>query len=125
MITGFDHVHMMFSNVEEAGKYFVNILGGREVGRGEIRGMPVIRVSVAGIIFILHTADPKAPQFETGKGIRGLDHVGFLVKDIEQTVAEMKQKGAHFSQEVKITGGGAKFTFVDGPEGIRIELMEK
>ena len=125
MVTGFEHVHMMFANLEEARKYFVNILGGREVARGEIRGMPVIRVNVAGIVFILHTADAQAPQFETGKGIRGLDHVGFLVKDIEKTVAEMKQKGAHFSQEVKTTGDGVKFTYVDGPEGIRFELMEK
>ena len=45
--------------------------------------------------------DPKTEQFETGKNRRGLDHIGFLVKDIEATLEEMKKKGVPIKHGLK------------------------
>ena len=125
MITGFDHVHFMCGDVEEAGRYFVDILGGSEVSRGAIKGWPTMWLDVSGVSVILMGCDPKNPPLEIGKGKRGLDHFSLKVSDIENTVAELTEKGAHFSTKIAATATGDKFIFMDGPDGIRIELIER
>ncbi|MBI5968540.1 MAG: VOC family protein [Deltaproteobacteria bacterium] len=125
MITGLDHVHVMCGEVEEAVRYFKNVFDGKEVSRGQLRGFPLIRMDVQGVFINLMGTDPQAGQLEPGKGSRGLDHFGFRVKDLESMVADLKKKGAKFSVEPSVTPTGVKFAFVDGPEGIRIELLQR
>jgi catechol 2,3-dioxygenase-like lactoylglutathione lyase family enzyme len=69
--------------------------------------------------------DPKAGTLVAGKGSRGLDHFGFAAKDLEKTVEELKRKGARFSIGPNVTATGVKFAFIEGPEGIRIELVDR
>jgi len=125
MITGLDHVHVMCGDVEKAVEYFKRVFDGKEVSRGQLRGFPMIRMDVKGVFINLMGTDPKAGQLEPGKGIRGLDHFGFRVKDLESMVAELKKKGAKFSIEPSVASIGVKYAFVDGPDGIRIELVQR
>lgn len=118
-------MHFMCGDVEEAGKFFVDILGGKEVSRGAIKGWPTMWLDVCGVSVILMGSDPQAPLLEIGKGNRGLDHFSLKVSDIEDTVAGLKEKGALFSTEIATTKAGNKFIFMDGPDGIRIELIER
>jgi len=37
----------------------------------------------------------------------------------------MKKKGVRISTDLKVLSGRAKMAFVDRPEGMRIELMER
>ena len=68
---------------------------------------------------------PEAGQLTPGKGNGGLDHFGFEVKDLEKTAEDLKKRGAKFSVEPISTATGSKYAFIDGPEGIRIELVER
>ena len=95
------------------------------VWRGENRGFPMIRVNVADALINVHGTDPNAAMLEPGKGSRGLDHMGFRVKDLEKTAEEMKKKGVKFSIPPGVTPAGVKYAFVDGPENIRIELVQR
>jgi catechol 2,3-dioxygenase-like lactoylglutathione lyase family enzyme len=113
MIVKIDHIHFYSGDIEKMAAYFRDVFGGTEISRDERS------------ILNLMTLDPKTEQFETGKNRRGLDHIGFLVKDIEATLEEMKKNGVRISTDLKVLSGGAKMAFVDGPEGIRIELMER
>lgn len=125
MIVGLDHVHIICGDVEKAVKYFKDVFEGREVFRGELRGLPMIRMDVKGVIVALMGTNPNAGQLEPGKGNRGLDHFGFRVRDLEKTVDDLKRKGTHVSVAPSVTPTGVKFAFIDGPEGIRIELVER
>ncbi|MBM4332324.1 MAG: VOC family protein [Deltaproteobacteria bacterium] len=125
MITGFDHIHIICGNMEEAVQYFEKIFDGRVVSRGESRGFPLIRMDVHGAPVALLGTEPGAGQLIPGKGSRGLDHFGFKVKDIEQTAVDLKKRGAKFSIEPTVTPSGLKIAFIDGPEGTRIELVER
>jgi predicted enzyme related to lactoylglutathione lyase len=106
-------------------KYFEDIFGGKVEWRGENRGYPMIRVNVAGALINVHGTDPKAAMLVPGKGSRGLDHMGFKVKDLEKIAAEMKKKGAKFSVPPTVSPSGVQMAFVDGPENIRIELVQR
>jgi predicted enzyme related to lactoylglutathione lyase len=80
---------------------------------------------VKGVFVNLMGTDPKAMALEVGKGSRGLDHFGFRVKELEKTLEDLKKRGAKVSAGPVMTPAGVKFAFIDGPEGIRIELVER
>ena len=125
MIAGLDHVHIMCGDVGKSVKYFEDVFGGKVESRGELRGFPMIRMEVKGVFINLMGTDPKAGMLEPGKGSRGMDHFGFTVKNLEQTVEDLKKKGAKVSAGPNVSAAGVKFAFIDGPDGIRIELVER
>jgi catechol 2,3-dioxygenase-like lactoylglutathione lyase family enzyme len=125
MVTGLDHIHVICGDVEKAVKYFKDVFEAKETSRGEIRGFPVVRVNVKGAIVALMGTAPGSSELVPGKGSRGLDHIGFTVKDLEKTVEDMKKQGAKFSVGITAGAAGVKYAFVDGPDGIRIELIER
>ncbi len=125
MITGWDHVHVVCGDVETAVKFFVDHFKGEEVSRQELRGFPMVRVDVMGLDVAFIGADPKSPMLQPGKGNRGLDHMGFKVQDLDKTLAELKGKGITLDIAPGVTAAGAKYAFINGPEGIRIELIER
>jgi catechol 2,3-dioxygenase-like lactoylglutathione lyase family enzyme len=124
MITGLDHIHIMSSNTEEAVQYFEKMLDGRVISRIDSRGFPLIRLDVHGVPVAVLGTD-KADQLVVGKGSKGLDHFGLKVKNLEQTAQDLKKKGVKFSVEPTVTPWGLKMAFIEGPEGIRIELVER
>jgi lactoylglutathione lyase len=126
MIVGFDHVHIICRDIEKTLKYFRDVFGGREIFRGEIRGRPLIRMNVNEVQVILVGTGPEAGQLTPGKGNGGLDHFGFKVINLEKTVEDLKIRGAKFSVNPSVsTATRAKYAFIDGPEGIQIELVER
>ena len=125
MITGFDHVHFLCEDVEKSVKYFEDFFDAKILSKGAARGFPVVRMDVKGSMVIVMGADPKAPALEVGKGNRGLDHFGVRVVDLENTVADLKKKGGTISVEPTVTADGVKYAYIDGPDGIRIELVER
>jgi catechol 2,3-dioxygenase-like lactoylglutathione lyase family enzyme len=53
------------------------------------------------------------------------DHMGFSVEHLEQTLERLKKDGVKVTEEPRsIAGGQVKFAFIEGPDYIRIELVE-
>jgi catechol 2,3-dioxygenase-like lactoylglutathione lyase family enzyme len=125
MITGFDHIHYTSTNIEEMARYFERVFGAQEASRTEARGFPMIRMNVFGLTISFIGTDPGAGQLESGTGKRGLDHIGFKVKNLDETLDDLKKKGVKVVSGPSVTAAGLKFAFVGGPEGIRIELVER
>jgi catechol 2,3-dioxygenase-like lactoylglutathione lyase family enzyme len=125
MITGLDHVHFICGDVEKAVKYFQEVFEAKIDSRGELRGQPMVRMTAYGVPVSVMGTDPKAGVLVPGKGSRGLDHIGFRVKDLEKTVEELRKRGAQFSIGPTAGTAGIKFAFLDGPDGIRIELVDR
>ncbi len=125
MIVGLDHAHFLCGDVEKAVKYFAQVFEGKEVSRNVLRGFSVVRMDVKGTTMALMGTDPTAVQLEPGKGKKGLDHLGFKVKEIEATLKDLQARGAEIEIPVTATPYGVKYAFVKGPDGIRIELVER
>ncbi len=125
MITGWDHMHIVCGDLEGAVKFFVEHFHGKETSRGTIRGLPMVRVDVMGLDIAFIGTDPKSSLLQVGKGQRGLDHMGFKVDDLDKTLQELTVKGITLNTQPGVTAAGAKYAFINGPEGIRIELLER
>ncbi len=125
MIIGMDHVHILCGDVEAAVKYFEDMFEGKVESRVESKGFPLIRMDVKGVPISLSGTDPQAGILEARKGTRGLDHIAFKVKDLFETAEFLKKKGAKFSIAPSVNVRGVKAAFVEGPDGIHIELLER
>lgn len=126
MIVGFDHIHIYCGDIEKGADYFREFFGGKELSREKRPdSIRVIRMDVHGVPILLMTVLKENGQLDPGKGRRGLDHLGFKVKDLKSTLEEMKKKGVPITKDLTVTPAGVKMAFVEGPEGIRIELIER
>jgi catechol 2,3-dioxygenase-like lactoylglutathione lyase family enzyme len=129
MIAAFDHVHLFCSDVEETARFFETFLEAKTMVRGEMLGRPMIRLDLQGIMVILATATARE-ALAPGEGRRGLDHIGVRVRNLRKSMEEMKKKGGKFSKGYTLTGPptwpvGTKYAFLDGPDGIRVEVVER
>ncbi|MBI3695766.1 MAG: VOC family protein [Acidobacteria bacterium] len=56
---------------------------------------------------------------------RVVDHVGFSVDNLAESLEKLRKDGVKVSDEIRsVAGGKIKFAFVEGPDKIRIELVE-
>jgi len=114
-----DHVHLRVTDPDAAAVWFGDVLGG-EIVRSPGR----VDVVLGGQkIFLLKTPatdNPSPPHPH-----RGLDHFGVQVKDIDQVADQLKAKGVRFTTEPFNIRPGLRIAFIEGPEGVSIEILER
>ena len=52
-------------------------------------------------------------------------HFGFRVDNLDETVAELKRRGADIAVEPRTIRPGVKIAFVRAPDDVRIELLQR
>jgi catechol 2,3-dioxygenase-like lactoylglutathione lyase family enzyme len=56
---------------------------------------------------------------------RVVDHVGFSVDNLSEALEKLRKDGVKITDEIKTAAGGkVKYAFIEGPDKIRIELVE-
>ncbi|CAM5348378.1 4-hydroxyphenylpyruvate dioxygenase OS=Afipia felis OX=1035 GN=NCTC12722_01540 PE=4 SV=1 [Afipia felis] len=114
-----DHVHLRVTDPDTAAAWFEDVLCG-EVLRTPGR----VDVIIGGQkIFLLKAPDTDKPS--PAHPHRGLDHFGVHVKDIDQVAATLKAKGVRFIAEPQTPRPGIRIAFLEGPDGVSIEILER
>ena len=120
-----EHTHIRCQDVEAAVKWYEQIMNGKILRRGEVPGMPIVRMDVGGQVLAL---SPKREEMtveaSSGKPQWGVWQLAYEVDDIEKAYQEMKSKGAKFKKEPFQQTPAAKVAFIDAPDGVEIELLE-
>ena len=140
----FGHIHLLSKDPIAAGEWYVKKFGLTRRGRGTpsrephmYRGAQIgpaeslMMDNVNIIIFPMEYAKTQWPELwkdrtdlESTKG-HTADHIGFGVDNLDQTLARLKQDGVTITDEPRsVAGGKIRFAFVEGPDHIRIELVE-
>jgi catechol 2,3-dioxygenase-like lactoylglutathione lyase family enzyme len=121
----FDHVHLRTPDPEAMAQWFEHMLGARVI-RSTQQGKPRIDLELGGArIFIAEVKPDDGVNAPPVTPYQGLDHMGLFVKDLDAAVAELKAKGAEFTQEPHAPRPGIKICFLRGPQGISVELLER
>jgi lactoylglutathione lyase len=120
-----DHVHIRSRNPEETARWFEYMFGA-EIVRTTVRNRPRVGLSLGGQSVLIaevtandHVNPPPVTPYE------GLEHIGLSVIDIDAVAAELKDKGAAFLMEPHIPRPGIRVCFLQGPDGILVELLER
>jgi catechol 2,3-dioxygenase-like lactoylglutathione lyase family enzyme len=138
----FGHLHLFSTDPVAAGEWYVKHLG----AKGRIpssrqprmyRGFQIgpaaslVMDNVNIIIFPVEFAKKAYADHWKGKteleSTRGrvVDHVGFSFDNLPEAVERMRKDGVKVTDEIRsVAGGKVKYAFIEGPDKIRIELVE-
>ena len=131
----FDHVHLISADPAAAAAWYADVLGGTIAEASEVRGAPQIAVAFDGAILLVRGRRPgeqpaRGSLLEYYDGFVshnrwGTDHFGFRVTgDFDRFCDELRTKGVAFAVEPYEFMPGRRIAYIEGPDGVTIELLE-
>ncbi len=121
----FDHIHVFTRDPEATAKWYEKMFGA-EVIRTTPGGKPRVDLKLGGAnIFILDVSGDAKAVASAKHPHTGLDHFGLEVKSIDKVCDDLKAKGCHFTRGPETIRPGTRIAFLDGPDGVSIELLER
>ena len=131
-IKNIDHIGIAVKSIEQAGKFYTDVLG---LHIEDIETVAEQKVNVAFIpitdseVELLESVEPDGPvaKYIEKRG-EGIQHIAFRVDDINQSLAELKEKGVRLIDQTPRHGaGGAKIAFIHPKEtnGVLVEICER
>ena len=131
-IKNIDHIGIAVKSIEQAGKFYTEILG---LKIQDIENVADQKVNVAFLpitdseLELLESTEPDGPvsKYIDAKG-EGVQHIAFRVENIEEALEELKSKGVRLIDQTPRNGaGGAKIAFIHPKEtnGVLVEICER
>jgi catechol 2,3-dioxygenase-like lactoylglutathione lyase family enzyme len=140
----FGHLHLFSADPVAAGEWYMKYFGAKRRGNrapsreprfyreyqiGPSMSLDMDNVNI--IIFPVEYTKKAYPEhwkgkteLESTKG-RVVDHVGFSVANLPEALEKLRKDGVKVTDEIRsVAGGKIKFAFIEGPDKIRIELIE-
>ncbi|MBA3030827.1 MAG: methylmalonyl-CoA epimerase [Desulfobacteraceae bacterium] len=127
-----DHLGIAVNGIDEAGQFWTQVLGlpmeGTETVTEQKTTTAFFPVGESEVE-LLQSTQPDGPvaKFIENRG-PGIQHVAFAVENIEEALAELKEKGVRLIDEKPRAGaGGAKIAFIHpkAAGGVLVELCQK
>jgi len=127
-----DHVGIAVKSIDETIKFYTDVLG-LDLASTEIVEEQKVKVAFLPIgdteVELLESTSDDGPiaKYIERSG-EGVQHLAFLVENIEEAIADMQNKGMRMIDEMPRYGaGGAKIAFMHPKESYRvlIELCER
>jgi catechol 2,3-dioxygenase-like lactoylglutathione lyase family enzyme len=142
MLKHFDHLTIVVRDLARAKEFFA-ALGFKETMSVIIAGEPfasymgVPDIKADHVTLVLENVSPRTeiqllryqyPEPLPDAHIRdlhkiGMNHICFAVDNVEEEVAKMKARGFETRNEI-MDFHSRKLVFIDGPEGVTVELSE-
>ena len=127
-----DHIGIAVREIEQAGKFYTDILG---LEIEDIEHVADQKVNVAFVpigdseVELLASTEPDGPvaRYLDSRG-EGIQHIAFRVENIEDALKELNEKGVRLiDQEPRKGAGGARIAFIHPKEtnGVLVELCER
>ena len=119
-----DHLHLRSPSPEAAARFYVEVLEATEVTRQKNGEALRIILDLGGLPLYIDQVPASTVSAPPAPFI-GIEHIGLAVTGLDEIVAELKGKGVRFLAETSSPRPGIKITFIEGPDGVRIELLER
>jgi methylmalonyl-CoA/ethylmalonyl-CoA epimerase len=131
MIKGIAYVGIAVKNIEQAREDFTQKLGSKiiRVGASEIDKVKNTYLALGEDVFELmepYQSESPVARFMEKRG-EGVQYVGLEVTDLDETVAEMREKGVRFTSEKPVEyPNGSRWAFIHPKEmhGVLFALIE-
>jgi catechol 2,3-dioxygenase-like lactoylglutathione lyase family enzyme len=122
----YDHIHLRTRDPQATIQYYHDMFDAELVEYTQSNGQPRVDLNLNGLTIFIAAVAPEAelPTAPSEPYI-GLDHLGLRVDNLDEAAAELKRRGATFIVEPKTIRPGVRIAFVQGPDDVRIELLER
>jgi catechol 2,3-dioxygenase-like lactoylglutathione lyase family enzyme len=108
----------------ETARYFNKMFDAEIKESIQSDGRQRVDVNLGGLAIFIAAADDATPEALKNPHL-GLDHFGLRVNNLEEAVAQLKERGAEFIVEPHSIRPGVSIAFVRTPDDVRIELLER
>jgi len=113
----FDHIHLMSSDPVKTAEFYQKTFGAvvkstRDFGGGRI----TVNLDLGGVMILIGKSRDESQN--------GLAHFGMRTDNLDEAVAELKNKGVPFTREITPIAPGFRISFLQAPEKVSIELQE-
>ncbi|MBM62969.1 MAG: hypothetical protein CL484_08490 [Acidobacteria bacterium] len=117
---GFHHVHLSAVDPNATLAWYRDVMGGTTASlKGRIDGL-----RFGDVWFLVRREATGVPgsTFE-----RAIDHIAFVVDDLDNAATDFRRQNIHFEQEPVVPEGGrtsARRAFLTGPDNVRVAVVE-
>ena len=127
-----DHLGIAVNSIEEGKDFWSGVLGLKFEGAETVQEQKVTTAFFPvgeSEVELLESTAPDGPvaKYIEKKG-QGIQHVAFQVENIEEALAELKEKGIKLiDQNPRVGAGGAKIAFLHpkATNGVLVELCQR
>ena len=118
-----DHFHVTNENPREAAQFYIDCLGAKFVNEVSLSDRLIINLDIDGIPYRISNRTGADDSMGGFKG--GFHHVALQVDDLSKALEQMKSKNAKFVVEPHFTESGNCDAFIQTPDGVIFELIQK
>lgn len=123
---GFDHVHLVGSDLDASERFYRDMFGAETVGRRDAGGAQNLMMRLDGINLFIRSPRGSEDVRADGAEVRyTYDHFGVVVPNLVEAVEELRGKGVKVLQEPRTVRPGTHVAFVEGPDHTRIEVLQR
>ena len=119
-----DHLHLRSTDPEGAARFYTEMLGAKRTGEMMSGNALRVTLNLGGLNVFLEEVPPGTPSTPKPPFL-GVEHVGLAVTGFDAAVAELKAKGVVFLKEPSSPRPGVKIAFIQAPDGVQIEILER
>jgi lactoylglutathione lyase len=122
----YDHMHIRSRNPKATAQYYHHMFDAKILESVQSDGKSRVDLDLNGLTIFIAPVPPEAemPSAPTEPYL-GLDHFGLRVDNLAAAAAELKRRGAVFMLEPRTIRPGVKIAFIQAPDNVRIELLER
>lgn len=125
-VYSYDHIHLRTRDPMATAQYYQRMFDAKIIESIQSDGRPRIDLDINGLTVFLAHVPPEADIPESpSEPHLGLDHFGLRVDNMDEAYAELKRRGATFAVEPRTIRPGVRIAFVQAPDNVRIELLER
>ena len=121
----FHHVHLLSENPQETSRWYVEKLGGLIENEAAVRGSVLLRIRIGEALLNIRGLWPGEKLATPVEGkLTGIDHFALAVDDIEVCMRQLKGNSVKITEPIFKTSTGIRAFFIEGPDGVLIEIIE-
>ena len=122
----YDHIHLRSRDPKATAQFYERMFGAKILESIQSDGQPRIDLDINGLTVFIARVPPDADiASEPADPHLGLDHFGLRVDNLDAAAAELRQRGATFTVEPHQLRPGVKIAFLQCPDNVRVELLER
>ena len=119
-----DHIHLRCRDIEASASFYERLFDAQLIRRPGPNGPSLIEVRWPSLTLFLSPPPAPAPLTAASPEL-GMWQISFRVHDLDEALAKLRTLGAVFSRPAVTLASGARAAFLDAPDGVEIELIQR